>query len=83
MGGGSWTGLWAAEAAEGKTPWGPENQPPVRIELEPLPQIKIDPHFGDEEAVDQLSGQVSLAWNSIKHVSLPFWQIFCHFDEIW
>ena len=42
MGGGSWTGLWAAEAAEGKTPWGSEQQPPVRIELEPLPQIKIE-----------------------------------------
>jgi len=68
MGGGSWTGLWAAEGAQGKTPWGPEQQPPVRIELEPLPQIKIDPHFGNEEDVDQLSGQVSLAWNSIKHV---------------
>ena len=72
MGGGSWTGLWAAEVAEAKTPWGPEQQPPVRIELEPLPQIKIDPHFGNEEDVDQLSGQVSLAWNSIKHVSLLF-----------
>ena len=66
MGGGSWTGLWA-DVSGGKTPWQAE-QPAIRLEVEPLQQIKIDPHFGDEEKVDALSSQVSLAWHSLKHV---------------
>merc|ERR1719273_681782 len=44
MGGGSWTGLWA-DVSGGKTPWQSEH-PAIRLEVEPLQQIKIDPHFG-------------------------------------
>ena len=63
MGGGSWTGLWADQ-----TPVIP--QPKVTLELEPLQQIKIDQVFGKEEEVDALSSHFSLAWHSLKHVSL-------------
>ena len=65
MGGGSWTGLWA-EVSSGKTNL--PQEPIIRLEVEPLQQIKIDPHFGDEKDVDALSSQVSLAWHSLKHV---------------
>ncbi len=61
MGGGSWTGLWADVSV--KTP-----QPQLTLELEPL--IKIDQVFGQEEEVDALSTQFSLAWHSLKHVRL-------------
>lgn len=63
MGGGSWTGLWADVTV--KPP-----SPKIFLEVEPLAQIKIDKVFGQEEAVDALSSQFSLAWQSLKHVRL-------------
>ena len=61
MGGGSWTGLWADVTV--KPP-----QPHISLEVEPLPQVKIEQVFGQEEALEELSGQFSLAWQSLKHV---------------
>ena len=68
MGGGSWTGLWA-DVSEKVEP------PPVRLEVEPFQQIKIEKMFGQQEAVDAISSQVTLAWQSLKHVSFKKWTL--------
>jgi hypothetical protein len=65
MGGGSWTGLWADQAE-------PPMTPVVNLELEPRPAIHIETVFGQEEEVEALSGQFSLAWQSLKHVRSCF-----------
>jgi len=65
MGGGSWTGLWADQ-----TPAQPK--PVVSLELEPRQDIKIEQVFGQEEAVEALSSQFSLAWHSLRHVRKVF-----------
>ena len=62
MGGGYWTGLWSdLNVVE---------QEPVRLELMPKPEIKIEKHFSeDEEGLQEISNKFSLAWHSLKHVS--------------
>lgn len=63
MGGGSWTGLWADQ-----TPVVNEPKPVLSLELEPRQEIKIEQVFGQEEEVEALSNQFSLAWHSLRHV---------------
>ena len=66
MGGGSWTGFWSDPSSVTGTP-----TPNPKISLEVVPNdIKIDKVFGQEEDVEALSSQFSLAWHSLKHVSL-------------
>ena len=66
MGGGSWTGFWSDPSSVTGTP-----TPNPKISLEVVPNdIKIDKVFGQEEYVEALSSQFSLAWHSLKHVSL-------------
>merc|ERR1712018_340222 len=64
MGGGCWTGLWTSFQEEETSPV----QEPVRLEVMPRAEIKIDKVFGEEEATEELSRQFSLAWHSLKHV---------------
>ena len=66
MGGGNWTGLWSA--AEDASPLPVQEPEPVRLEVMPKSEVKIDKVFGDEEANEELSRQFSLAWHSLKHV---------------
>ena len=66
MGGGYWTGLWSDLSPEECA----VEQEPVRLEVMPKAEIKIEKHFGEDEAVDELSSQFSLAWNSLKHVNV-------------
>ena len=64
MGGGNWTGLWSV--GEATTPV--QEPEPVRLEVMPKSEVKIDKVFGEEEATEELSRQFSLAWHSLKHV---------------
>ena len=66
MGGGSWTGFWTDQTP---APAAPIPTPAISLELEPRQEIKIDKVFGQDEAVEALSSQFSLAWHSLKHVS--------------
>ena len=70
MGGGCWTGLWSKLSEEGTSPAAAPVQEPVRLEVMPRAEIKIDKVFGEEEATEELSRQFSLAWHSLKHVRL-------------
>ena len=70
MGGGSWTGLWADVSVKPEVP-------KIRLEVEPLQQIKIESMFGQQEAVDAISSQVSMdqhnLTNADKNESFLWW----------
>lgn len=65
MGGGSWNGLWADPATESAAPATPS---PVHDNLESPENAKMDEI---NEAVHIITGQFSLAWQSLKHVFTP------------
>jgi hypothetical protein len=41
--------------------------------------LPFDPHFGNEEVIAKLSGTISLAWHSIKHVGKLLFEVFLPF----
>ena len=67
-GGGTWNGskIQSLNAAE-------DAMPKVSLEIEPRQDIKIEKVFGNEEELDELSSQFSLAWHSLKHVRFFFY----------
>ena len=73
MGGGNWTGLWSA--GEDASPLPVQEPEPVRLEVMPKSEVKIDKVFGDEEANEELSRQFSLAWHSLKHVRFLHYKV--------
>lgn len=58
MGGGSWTGLWREEEAATATEAAPPTPAPKAAEELPM-----------EETIEAVTGQFSLAWQSLKGVS--------------
>ena len=60
-------GTWNGGKIQNLNP--PESaMPKVSLEIEPRQDIKIEKVFGNEEELDELSSQFSLAWHSLKHV---------------